>query len=216
MLNFKIIRSLNIFLIACLALSGCATMQIPDYASLPVQSYSNRITKDGLSIAVRPINDKKEMKKYFGINLASAKILAIFIKAENTNQNTSYLLAKDKIKVGQGATMLDDEIAYDSKGDGIATIGFIALGIIPIAALPAIFTGLKMASNSSAVQHNFAVKELRTRTISPGKSVEGFIYFQIPDTLDESQELEVHIEAVKLQTKDKVNFVFPINIKKGG
>lgn len=188
-------------------------MEIPVYPSRPAQSYTHHKTKDGLTVAIHKLTDKKEMREYFGVNMDSAKILAVFVKAENNNPDSSFLILKDKVKVGQTKTVVGREIASESAGNAVATIGAVALVIIPVAALPVLFSGMKMVSNASAIKHNFAVKELQTRTISPGKSVEGFIYFQIPDDLDKSMEWAVNVEAMKLKTKEEVSFYFPIDIK---
>ena len=70
-----------------------------------------------------------------------------------------------------------------------------------------------MASNASAVQHSFAMKELRAKTVSPGKSTEGFVYFKLPDELNDSELWVVRVEAKKLGTKKTVDFAFNIKIE---
>ena len=202
-----------ILIVTLITLNGCATMEIPAYVSQSTNNYPEHDVKDGLVVAVHPLTDKKEMKKYFGFDLIKANILAIFIKAENQTADQSFLITKDKVIVGQAQANMKNDVVSEAPGETGIIAGSGALIILPIAALPLLMVGGKMKSDATAIKHNFAIKEFRSHTVSPGESKEGFIYFKLPKERDGSESWVVKIEAKKLGSKGRVKFVFNINLK---
>ena len=64
-------------------------------------------------------------------------------------------------------------------GLAVTAVGSVLLS------LPALFIGMKMVSDADNIEQNFAIKELKRQTVSPGQSAGGFVYFQLPDAADE-------------------------------
>jgi hypothetical protein len=173
--------SLSLLLMICIGSYGCAPMQIPDYPKITAGSFRNATTKQDLSIAVRAMTDKKELEQYFGTDLSALKVLPVYVVAENRSLSTSFLLSKDNIslehkvardRIRQGS----DSVAGESRGGtAVAVVGVATLSPLLLLA------GAKAISDATVVKQNLASKALETRTVSPGKSVDGFVYFTLPD-----------------------------------
>ena len=66
--------ALLIAILMCSA--GCSAIKLPSYEMRPPNYYANVQVKNGLAVAIHPLIDKHECKKYFGVDLMSADILA--------------------------------------------------------------------------------------------------------------------------------------------
>ena len=156
--------------------------------------------------------EKKEIEKYFGTDLLSANILPVFVFAKNQSNDSSFLVTKEQfrlykilpnIKGGSGQAKLKD-----SSAGGVVQI---AGGVL---FTPLLFVGIKMESDYGMIKHNFGVKELKSHTISPGKSTHGFVYFQLPkDKKQQTDSWAVHFKAQNLRKKTMTNFKIPFSWK---
>ena len=85
-------------LTVCLGLaSGCAMKKVENYrAAAPPASAGTR-EQNGLRFTVSPILDKKETKKYFGLDALHAGILILRLHAENRSPASTVLLRKENM-----------------------------------------------------------------------------------------------------------------------
>jgi len=209
----------KLLLSACLfslGLSGCATMEIPDYPKVPVATYKNMTTIDGLHISAQAMTDKAELNKYFGTDLSVHNVVPIHLIAENKNLSTSFIIAKDKMSFRHRSTT--DSLTTGGRVDGksvkgeVLTIGgAVSLVAVPILAPALIFSGFKEISNAAVVKHNFAAKELQARTLSPGKSIDGFVYFTFPEGSGSVQNWQLLVQVNNLSSKKTQEFVLTLN-----
>lgn len=215
----KSVRVDLLFKLACVgALSfvsfGCTTMNLPEYKAEQIEQYSNLQTKNELSIAIRPIIDKAESEKYFGVSLLDANILALFIIAENRSTSSSFVISKEDFALGEHG-VFSDELARDQRvgaeGSGKAVAVTGALLISPLL----MFVGAKMVSDATVIKQNMTTKELTRRTISPGGRVEGFVYFDLPQgSIASATSLSLSVDVMKLQDRSLTHFEFDVRIKK--
>lgn len=207
---------LSFILMTTFAFHGCATMQIPDYPKTPVSSYSNATTKNELCIAVHAMTEKKDLKQYFGTDLSALKIVPIYIVAENRSPSSSFLLLKDHVSLQNKSTQdglkqADRTGTGESLGGEVAVVtGSAALLVVPVLAPLLLFPGFKAISDAEVVKHNLAAKELQTRTISPGKSVDGFVYFKLPDESGPLRNWYISIQARELGGSTSHQFTFTL------
>ena len=86
--------------------------------------------------------------------------------------------------------------------------GVIALtgGAVGVAG-PAMFLGLKMIASASEVKQNVLRNELRTQTISPGKSGSGFLY--LPPAVAGGR-ITLRIPISMSDQSEPLHFDFPV------
>jgi hypothetical protein len=205
---------LSFFLMICIGLYGCSTMQIPDYPKTSVTEIGNATTKKDLCIAVRAITDKNDLEHYFGTDLSELRVVPVYVVAENKNMSISFLLSKDRMALkhreAKGSTNRGEyTVTGDSTGGAVATgAGAAALVLAPVLALPLLFAGGKAISDATIVKQNMASKSLQTRTVSPGRSIDGFVYFTLPDPKTSLADWSVSLEVKELGSDLTHNFEF--------
>lgn len=201
------------FIVLCsITLStGCYTMQLPDYEARSSSSYKHVRTQNKLTLAINPLTDKQEIENYFGMDLLSANIFPVLVVAENNNPVSSFITSKDRVflrnKNEQGDSKRADlkGASSASSGEALAIVGAVAVAPVLM------FAGGKMISDSEVIKHNLAVKELQIRTISPGKSIQGFVYFQVPKEAQPLRDWTIIVEAVEIDTNTVNTFEFNLN-----
>ena len=77
---------------------------------------------------------------------------------------------------------------------------------------PAVFVAMAAnASKSTEIQRNYASKEMGDETLSPGKSLEGFVYFNpIPKGLDWSLTSVVKATFTEIHTHQATVLTIPL------
>jgi hypothetical protein len=205
-------------LTALLIAGGCSTQQLSDYRTRPVDEYRYSQVENGIAVIIDPLTDTADAEKYFGTDLASKGILAVMIIVKNGGA-TSVLVATEKIALGQG------QAGYSPKGSDSAgdTATGMAAGLGASVLLPPLIVPLvvflpiasNMIANSNEMKHNFQTKELRTKTLSPGESTSGFMYFRIPSTANAPiEQWSVTVELTDLALKRANRVVIPFQWKR--
>ncbi len=213
-------RTLGWLLSATVALNGCSTMKLPEHPVQPANYSPYSQIKDGLAVAIEPLTSSQESEKYFGTDLLSAGILAVFVTAENRGAPSSFLVTKEQFSLREGQAEVHeasrrDQLGSEAAGQTINTVGALGLVIVPILALPLVFVGSKMTSDATVVKQNFAVKELQAKTLSSGEEIHGFVYFQLLPGHTGPGQWTVHLEAQDLNTKEVKSFDFTFEWRKG-
>ena len=209
--RFLLRRLLCSILSVAVFVSGCATMKLPEYKAQSIEAYPNSHVKDGLMVAVDPVTEESELKKYFGINLFAKGLLPVLVVAENRSKSSSFVLSKDQVFIQKAESNREHS---SERKDVTSTGGGIAMATVGAAllALPLVVVGLKMSSNATVIENNLAEKQLYRTTVSPGHRVHGFTYFQIPKEKEFAPGHCVSVEALQLPAGNKVTFEFPLNL----
>jgi hypothetical protein len=198
---------------------GCAAIKLSPYQSKPFSSFTNTIPQDDLHVAIQPMTDKAEQEKYFGRDLTGVGILPVYIIAQNRHPSKSFVLNSDIITLQNKTTKaacpkpLKTDAADTSGGEMMIVIGSCSLILIPIGfVLFLVLTqnGNKAIADATVIHHGLVVNGLYTRTISPGKSVAGFVYFKLPDSKSNVKDLSLIVPASELGTKSVHNFEFAL------
>lgn len=195
-----------------LVLTNCATMAIPDYPKTPVDTYKNMTIKENLHLSAQAMTDKADLKKYFGTDLSAHNIVPIHLIAENKSHSSSFIVAKDRMSFKHRSQT--DTLATGGRVDGkspggeaLAIGGGVSLIVVPVLTPVLLFSGFKAISNAAVVKHNFAAKELQARTISPGKSINGFVYFSFPEDYGSLKNWQLFVQVTNLTSKGTQEFV---------
>jgi hypothetical protein len=219
---------------AVLTLSSCA-VKLEKYTAMPANSYSNIQNKNGLALAVHPLINDKESEKYFGFDLISKNILAIFVAAENKNPLSSFIISADKFFMScdedekippassspysgneaeaKAAKLFNaaNDIAFGS------VVGTLFVPLAPAALLvatPLGISGEKQMLDSRAISFNFSEQEFVTRTLSPSGRAQGFFYFRVFFIRKESLNCVCQISVKDTITKEDLEYDFPLVINK--
>lgn len=205
-------RAISIILIA--TMTGCATLHLPDYHANSFQSYSNSIVKNNVGVAIEPLTDSAKIKQYFGTDLRTTGILPVFMLVENRGDR-SFLLSKEKIVLvtDESNNSLVENSSETVSSTLASTLGIMAVPAIvvaPIIAVPLMPLAAKLGSDVEEVRHNLAVKEFRSKTVSPGTNAQGFMYFSLPKTYTTLKRLRVQIPITKTPGNKKQIIEMPL------
>jgi len=187
---------------------GCTTLQLPLYTSPPIDRYENVQVKGGLAVAVHPLVDEQEIKKYFGMNLLAAGILPVFVIGENRHASSSFLLLKEGISL-TAAGVPDrpaDGIDKPQSEANAKSVGYAALALGVNYVLVVI--AAKRISDASVINLNFKAQEFHTRTLSPGQTAKGFVYFRLPEDGKLPKQSAVWLEALEAMSREAKRFKF--------
>jgi len=150
-----------------LAEPSFASHHFPDYPVRSPDAYSNKVAKGGLIVAVEPVEDPEQQKTYFNSHLSSKGMLPVFIVIQNNSATDTYLF--DSSAVG-----LADVVEITSPGARQSRARLGSGGLVD----------LMQITEATEVRENMMKKQLRSKTLSPGSSVHGFVYVPVPVKAD--------------------------------
>jgi len=150
-------------LVLCLVGPCYASHHFPDYPVRPADAYANKVAKAGLIVAVEPVDDPEQQKTYFNSHLSSKGMLPVFIVIQNNSATDTYMF--DSSAVG-----LADVVEITSPGIRQSRARLGSGGLVD----------LTLVTEVTEVRENMMKKELRSKTLSPGSSVHGFVYVPMP------------------------------------
>lgn len=161
-------------LVATCALAGCTTLKLAEYPRSAAADCPATTHLAGVVLGVRPLADKAESRRYFGTDLADAGLITVLVVVENRGPESLLIGKEGAALVGRAAPVGRGHAPPDGAGAGVALVG---AGIL---SFPLMFIGFKMMSDDTIIQQRFVMNELKTQTVSPGKSAQGFLYFARP------------------------------------
>jgi hypothetical protein len=192
---------------------GCST--IPTEPQNPPQ-----LQIDGLTLSAYPLASKKEVKQVFKVNLLDRGVLPIRLKAENRSPSTSFIIAKDKVVVmnettratnapGQAgkdfATWSQSKKVGTKLGAGVATGSPVLLLVIAMTPTPSEFV-------FKPDEERLTGREFVTRTLGPGQTADGFIYFRYSNPISPTNAYHVVSEVKNLSTGEMVPFDLKLDL----
>ena len=193
-----------------LIITGCATERISDYQP-PSPSNSERIVQmSGLEVAVDPFVEKQRTEEYFDMNAVGNCIAILHVRVFNHTSDKTFLVEKKDFtlhKSGSTGGAVDSGNSYERSkaGDSVALIG--AVGGSFVGAM----IGASMVSHASEVERNFVSKEMDDQTLSPGQSMEGFIYFSpVKKGEDWTHATIVNVNLTDTRTQQKTELNIPL------
>lgn len=189
---------------------GCTTLELGPYSVQPPARYDIGQTQDGITIVAQPILDGGEVEKYFGTDFTSAGIVPVFLTVENRNTSSSVMVFKEKIQLHAGLSSdaeVPDKVAPEGKLRVLTIAGTVLLSY------PLIWAALKAGSDKTVINHNFQAREFHTRTLSPGQTANGFVYFKLPEAIKLPDRWAVDITTLEAKSKQATRFRFEFDTK---
>jgi len=206
--------SLPLLALAAFGFTGCATLKLPDFPERSVAQQPHRAVQDGLAVGVHPITEASEAKKYFGVDLLAADILAVAITVENRSTDSGFTLEKERFRLGNvaaGAGRPDKESGDETAARALGTAGLVGGVLVSPILISLIPLSAKMGSDAKIIRHNFVTKELQAKTVNPGQAVHGFLYFQLADQAASGNDRILHLEALELRTRQYKSLEIPLH-----
>ena len=156
------------------------------------------------------------MKDLFGMDLLSKGIFPVLIVARNNSIDSNFYLRKEmaglKIANSQSQQEMSDASSLKQKSSMVGpVVGGVSL-IGPILAIPVVFTIIGTCENDrQAINRNLIDKELQAKTLSPGQSQYGFLYFRLTEDNNIEDIVAVQLKISDLKKQETLLFTFPIN-----
>ena len=188
-----------------LSVNACGATPFPAYPARPISDHSHSLSQEGLVVAVRPVTSEQEAETYFGTDLLSNRVLAVFLTVENQTPMSSFIVSKDRIALTTERIPAPGGAAGTGVGSPTAGMVMATVSVALVSPLGAIIAA-GMVERSNAIRHNLLAKEFRSDTISPGQTARGFLYFQIPESASQPGKWKLHIEALDTRLKQVREF----------
>jgi hypothetical protein len=171
----------GLILAAALFGGGCATKRLPDYQSGTAMATALTVRDAGVEVSLDPFVESERTRKYFGIHASEEGIGVVFVRVSNGAPDRTYLVEKKNFQlIPAGAASGQDAGATSIRrgtagGEATAMVGAAVSGL---GGLGLMFGGSSMVAHATEVQRNFVGKEMPNQTLAPGRTMEGFVYFQ--------------------------------------
>ena len=116
------ITGLSLFVVLSLAPAIDAGNKFPDYPVRQAGEYAVTAERTGVTIGVQPVEDLKDQKTYFDVELTPKSFIPVFIVIQNATGSDSFLFQKTNI--GYGGVSNNPTLNIRSKvGDTMAYLG---------------------------------------------------------------------------------------------
>jgi hypothetical protein len=193
-----------------IVLTGCATERIADYAP-PTATHEYIAQQSGVEVAVDPFVEPVRTEEYFGMNAVANGIAILHVRVVNKTADQTFLIEKKDFQLLSGdpgdLRAVGSEFEHAEKAGGaLEASGFVSLN--PLLMLP----GAAIVSRSSEIQRNFTGKEMGDQTLSPGQSMEGFIYFKLAKKGEDwTRAASVGITLTETKTQQPIQLNVPLS-----
>jgi hypothetical protein len=177
----------------------------PKFADYPQRKANECVIKADklkLVVGIQPMEDLNDQKNYFSMELTRRGLIPVYIVIENQSGDDSFLFDKTAISFAVGVTA---GAGPDISSKSLQTLQVAsALVISPVG----IIVGAKLAKDEAAVQRNLVMKEVQSKTLSPGDSTHGFLYIPVPK--DGSRQ-PIHLKVLVTRSGDDQPFSVDFN-----
>ena len=179
------------------ALSGAASF--PDYPVKAASEYPAAIEKSGYVVAAIPVEDRKDQRQYFGLDLRSRGLIPVFLVVENRTANKSVLLKKDSLMyspAGKSGSTLPDASRSSRLDKTVTALSYV----------PSVYTFMSVIASSKNKERrqHLLETELQSATVSPGQSVHGFVFIPATRGYSSRKKMRLNITLLKSGSDDAV------------
>jgi hypothetical protein len=215
------IRNSSICLsLATLMVSGCASFE----PGMRLQSLNGpreptaRAAQEGLEVSVEEFINREKSEKMFDTDLASNKVLAIFVRVENGGAE-KYTLRRSDIKASLKGQSLSQLAPVDAAGQAATSeyagkaLGWtLATGPFAILLWPVTIgaSAVHTRGVNKRIESYFEGTSYQDALVGPRQNTFGFVYFKIEDKSDKLENLVIEAEAAGDQSGKKLSYKFSI------
>ena len=195
-----------------LFLAGCTTAKIADYQPASAATTERAVQQSGVEVALDPFVEKARTEKYFDMDAVAEGIAILHVRVANKTADQTFLVLKKNVRlipIGAGTAMTGDGKQIERSKTGAETTGIIG-GVAGSA--PLILVSAAMLSKSTETQRNFVGKEMPDQTLSPGESMEGFVYFTpVKKGEDWSRATTAQVDLVDTKSHQTTELTIPFS-----
>jgi hypothetical protein len=205
-----------------IVLAGCTTQKITDYQPASASVSERTAQESGVEVALDPFVESGRTKQYFDIDAVAEGIAILHVRVTNKTADQTFLVEKTDFHLllhGDAEDLtatnkIERPLGYFS-GGGVGPLTFKAFLIGGPGAES--FSGPSLgnlANNSkfTEIQRNFTAKEMADATLSPGKSMEGFIYLApLKKGEDWSRAATIKVNLTETKTRQLINLNIPLS-----
>jgi len=202
---------------------SCAAPDLPKISPRPISQYTSSKTIDGLSMAIDPYFEEERMMQLFGINLISKGILPVFTIIENGSNTILFVeKANFSLQASEGKnnklSMDDYRKIPDSKTEFIVGAGVIGLAV-PASFFISVPLMEYFQDKKYRIVQTLISLELPDKTLATTEAAHGFIYFRLPPSDTEADDLKrlffLRAKFKKTKSDKTLDFDFPILTRNG-
>ncbi len=189
--------------------AGCAAVKIPEYSSQSAPSPNSQSSEHrGVRMTVDPFLDEQRSREFFKVHAVRQGLIILHLRLENRGDRDTLLVQKSAFRLTTGAGT--DKAASGGVVHSSGAADAIALSGAALLSLPLLFIGGKMAADADAIRQNFVLKELSNRTLAPGQSMDGFVYYQLPKSELRSGRLLFRVKIPTTEDREALVAEFPL------
>lgn len=191
-------------------LLSCGPARFPDVDVRPASEYALSEEAEGLIISVDPLLERRRVMSTFGVDLLRRGVLPVLVVAENKSAAIGFYLQKEYCSLG----VPTDSASWEDLRVGDSKVNFAAVGAVqmlsPVMGLLALGIGGDAAIRDHKARQNLVDKELREKTLFPGESQCGFLYFRYDGPVDSESVASVNLGILNLNTYERFSISVPI------
>ena len=155
-----------------------AEHKFPDYPTHRASDCAVKAERAGLLIGIQPMEDRNEQKYYFNTELTPKGFVPVYMVLENSSSGDSFLFDKTTVKYGLAGP--GGPRPKTLSVGNIAAVDSIALAANLMLPLAGAIFAFAVFSKANDVQRNILRNEVQSKTLSPGISMNGFLYVPVP------------------------------------
>jgi hypothetical protein len=213
----QITAQLGLLGLAATLAAGCSTNRITDYRPPSPSATERTAQQAGVEIAVDPFVQSGRTKQYFAMDAVGSGIAILHVRVANRTSDQTFLVEKKHFQLvsrAAGVNMAADGNTPGSstKGKGTETTAVVLYGVgSPVLGVGFLLAGAAASSHAEEVQRNFVSKEMADQTLSPGQTMEGFIYFSpVTKGEDWSRTMGVKVDLTNTKTRQTTEVAIPL------
>ena len=203
---------------------GCSSpVHMAPVSVNPSQSYRLQKETNGVVVAVDPYIEGDRLKEHFGTNLMQKKLLPVLFVIENREEKDGVMVESSQIMVmlrDKAATSATDQASVKVPTTGktlqgaISVLGYTGVflpvaGMAGIALLPFLLAAEHQRDTALKINDNLTKKALTDRTLYPGETASGFVYFPLSQPEQVSDVAGFVVKVKNLKTNQVVEVILP-------
>ena len=206
---------ITVFASLLILLAGCTTPPITEYQPAVPPRSERTIQQSGVEVALDPFVESARTKQYFDIDAIADGIGILHARVANKTADQTFLVEKKHFQLlasgaaggwtGDGKKLERDQSAGTAtEWAGAVTGGLGGAGLM--------LAGLALTSKATEIQRNFTSKEMGDQTLSPGQSMQGFVYFApVAKGQDWTRTAVVKIDLTETKTQQTITLQIPLS-----
>jgi hypothetical protein len=208
-------KNFSLIFLAMFSLNSVAVAQkFPAYPVQPASQYASCQTQNNIRVAIEPISDEDQQKKYFGTKFGAQGFLPVLVVVENGAAGGGLLLRKDAITYGiESEQTKSDAGDVSTKSKAGNTVAIASVAALSVAGM---FVALKLIAGASEVKQNILVKELRSQTIAAGNTGSGFLYVPVGKPGAAQRKTILNVPLALADSQETLTFTFELAAPSGG